>query len=99
MSVPFFFFLSLLQFKWQPIHCAGTKPLARSSHSIDVVNKTAYVFGGEHEPRVPIGSAVWCLDVTSATWRQLETKGKDVPPRNAHASAVVGSSIYICGGR
>lgn len=88
-----------MNYKWQHVDCKGTKPLARSSHALNVVGTTAYIMGGEHEPRVPIGSAVWCLDVPSATWRQLQTTGVEVPPRNAHAAAVVGTSIYIFGGR
>lgn len=77
----------------------GVKPIARSSHSVDVVGDVVYVIGGEHEPRVPIGNDVWCLDLTYRKWKLLETKGISVPDRNAHASAVVGSCIYMFGGR
>lgn len=79
--------------------CPDPRPLPRSSHSLNVVNGVGYVTGGEHEPRVPIGSAVWAIDVTSGKWRELQTKGEDVPPRNAHAASVVGSCIYLFGGR
>ncbi|KAK7108053.1 uncharacterized protein [Littorina saxatilis] len=88
-----------MNFIWKEIKCVGTRPLGRSSHSLDVISKTVYVMGGEHEPRIPIGSTVWCLDVASTKWWQLQTNGVEVPARNAHASAVVGSSIYIFGGR
>ncbi|KAL8611466.1 hypothetical protein ACOMHN_014521 [Nucella lapillus] len=89
-----------MSYEWREIQCGDAKkPLARSSHAVDVINRNAYVMGGEHQPRIPIGSAVWSLDLDSETWRELNTKGESVPPRNANASAVVGTNIYIFGGR
>ncbi|XP_076467145.1 uncharacterized protein LOC143298228 [Babylonia areolata] len=88
-----------MDFSWKQLECTGDKPLPRSSHSVDVINRTVYVIGGEHEPRVPISSAVWSLDMSGRTWEEVTTTG-DVPSaRNAHASAVVGACIYIFGGR
>lgn len=106
-----------------------------------------YLIGGEHAPRVPIGSDVFAYSLADQRWRQLEVRGAvsrtagsaglaklnlpryscrptcgmlsspcastpapppwhpaqvtGTPPplRNAHATAAVGSDLYIFGGR
>lgn len=37
--------------KWERLAQGGDVPLARSSHTITVVEGKCYVVGGEHEPR------------------------------------------------
>jgi len=81
-------------------------PIERSSHGISVIGGVLYVFGGENTARVPIDSSVYVLDIAnqnlkdgSAAWRKIEAQSNSPEPRIAHTQAVVGSKIYIFGGR
>ena len=67
------------------------------------------MYGGEHEPRVPIDSTLHALrltesgsdDTASGSWEPVEVKeGSKVPPsRVAHAQADLNEAVYIFGGR
>ena len=87
-------------FLWKQLTRAGT-PVARSSHGISVVGNTLLVYGGEHIARTPIDSAIHALDLSAddGSWSTIEATGVAPPPRVAHAQAVVGSSLYVFGGR
>ncbi|KAL6363297.1 hypothetical protein LRP88_02709 [Fusarium phalaenopsidis] len=105
-------------------------PVPRSSHSLDIIQGSAYIFGGEIEPREPVDN---CMHVINLPWSgagadyykikpplddvplaspvESKAKGKqpagpeplelgDVPaPRVGHATAVIGSRIFLFGGR
>lgn len=77
-----------------------TKPLSRSSHGISMFDHKVFVFGGEHTARIPIGSQLYSLDLTSTNpdWVEVEVENAP-PPRVAHAQTIVGSWLYIFGGR
>lgn len=135
---------------WERIY---VPEIPRSSHTINIVNDTAYIFGGEISPRQPVDNDMHVVrlpfsdggvsadyfkikaapnapeeDSTPASAKaaepaqegeldsvplESETKDKgkglaldirpelsDVPePRVGHASAVIGSRIFIFGGR
>ncbi len=49
---------------------------ARSSHTITAVGDTIYLFGGEHAPRVPIGSDVHAYNLQERVWRKLQVCGR-----------------------
>ncbi|PRW58177.1 nitrile-specifier 5-like [Chlorella sorokiniana] len=85
--------------KWVQLPGAGDVPVARSSHTITAVGDTIYLFGGEHAPRVPIGSDVHAYNLQERVWRKLQVHGTPPPLRNAHAAAAVGTELYIFGGR
>ncbi|EMT63349.1 Nitrile-specifier protein 5 [Fusarium odoratissimum] len=105
----------------------------RSSHSLNIVHGTAYLFGGEIEPRKPVDND---MHVVTLPWSsagadyfkikaspakpdaqpkkpEVESKSKgkqpagpekpelgDVPAsRVGHATAVIGSRIFLFGGR
>ena len=42
----------------------GAGPGARSSHAITLVGHTAYSFGGEFTPRVPVDSTMYAFDLS-----------------------------------
>ena len=81
-------------------------PIERSSHGISVISDTVYVFGGEHEARIPIDSDVYTINMSlkalensAVAWRRIKA-GKTSPvPRIAHSQATIGNKIYIFGGR
>ncbi|KAG2454804.1 hypothetical protein HYH02_000636 [Chlamydomonas schloesseri] len=85
--------------KWTKLAQAGSVPIDRSSHSITVIDNKVYLFGGEHDPRVPVGNELYEYDMATGTWRVVEVKGEAPPPRVAHAAAAVGSTLYVFGGR
>jgi hypothetical protein len=43
----------------------NTKDLARSSHSLAVVGRKAYIFGGEQKPRTPVDEGMHIIDLKS----------------------------------
>jgi hypothetical protein len=98
-----------IKLKWEEIKTDGDVMAVgkRSSHGCSVFNETLYLFGGEKVARTPIDdAALYCLPLKERTeegkccWKRVETKTDDVPPpRVAHAQAVVGSVLYIFGGR
>ncbi|KAG2440042.1 hypothetical protein HXX76_004157 [Chlamydomonas incerta] len=85
--------------KWTRLPQAGAVPIDRSSHSITVIGDKVYLFGGEHDPRVPVGNELYEYDMATGTWRVVEAKGDAPPPRVAHAAAAVGNMLYVFGGR
>ncbi|KAF6153784.1 hypothetical protein GIB67_001017 [Kingdonia uniflora] len=74
-------------------------PGARSSHAITVVGQNAYVFGGEHTPRVPVDNKLHVLNLESLTWSVADATGDIPPPRVGVTMAAVGHTIYVFGGR
>ncbi|CAL5218389.1 g61 [Coccomyxa viridis] len=85
--------------KWTRLDQSGQVPLARSSHSITAVGSKCYVFGGEHEPRTPIDSALSEYDFETGQWAYRGCTGEIPSPRVGHTAALVGQSLYIFGGR
>lgn len=47
---------------------------ARSSHTITAVGDTLYLIGGEHAPRVPIGSDLYVYNLQDKQWRKLQVQ-------------------------
>ncbi len=63
-----------------------------------------YLFGGEHEARVPIDNKTYVLDADGASWSVAHPGCDDAsttapPPRIAHGQASIGDNLYIFGGR
>lgn len=74
-------------------------PMGRSSHSITAIAKKVYIFSGEKEPRVPVGNDLHCYDLDTGAWSLCQASGSAPSPRVGHASAALGSKLYIFGGR
>ncbi|GIL88835.1 hypothetical protein Vretifemale_16766 [Volvox reticuliferus] len=85
--------------RWRRLPQAGALPVERSSHSITVVGNRILLFGGEHDPRVPVGSELYEYSFADGTWRVVDAKGEPPTPRVAHASAANGNTLYVFGGR
>jgi hypothetical protein len=51
-----------LQATWRKLGSLPT--LQKSSHSLSIVGKAAYIFGGELKPREPIDGNVHVLDLS-----------------------------------
>jgi len=86
--------------RWNELEQRGDAPLPRSSHSLTVVGGRAYCFGGENQPRVPIGSDVHVYDLQSGVWSTSETAAGSPSPRVGHTAVAAGlDKIYVFGGR
>ncbi|KAF6833902.1 kelch domain-containing protein [Colletotrichum musicola] len=64
---------------WEKI---DVPPLARSSHSINVVNGSAYVFGGEVSPRQPVDNDVHIIRLPYNSAGADYYKIKSAPPKH-----------------
>ncbi|GLC37373.1 hypothetical protein PLESTB_001594300 [Pleodorina starrii] len=85
--------------RWIRLPQNGNVPVERSSHSITVIGDRLFLFGGEHDPRVPVGSDLFEYSFESCTWRVVDSKGEPPSPRVAHSAASVGNTLYVFGGR
>jgi len=79
-------------------HAVKNAPPPRQGHSMDAVGDNLVLFGG-------MGLAemyhdVWMLDTKAMAWTCIGSAGGKVwpSPRGAHASAVIGHTMYIAGG-
>lgn len=62
---------------WERI---GVPPLPRSSHTIDIISGTAYIFGGEIEPRKPVDNDIHAITLP------FSSAGADYYPIKAKAA-------------
>ena len=95
--------MSTIQGIWKCI-ASQVEPLQRSSQCLTVIENTAYVFGGEFQPREPRDSAVYAVALESASTsndKHVTTiNAPNAPsPRVGAASTAVGSSLFCFGGR
>lgn len=82
-------------------------PLPRSSHTLNVIKGTAYIFGGEIRPRVPVDNDMHLVTLplpgSDADHRAIPASGFEdgpVPPsRVGHTADAIGERIYVFGGR
>jgi len=79
------------------VNTTGTPPSPRSDHSIAVVDKFIYVFGGSDEKVTPLND-VHVLDTETLTWTAVETKGQSPSPRSGHTTVAIGSKVFYFGG-
>lgn len=83
--------------------------IPRSSHTINVVGKRAYIFGGEIAPREPVDNSMHVLNLalpqsSSCGYEAIAAKAasgsSEIPQaRVGHSSATIGKHIYVFGGR
>jgi hypothetical protein len=85
-------------FTWVKLEQGGASPGPRSSHAACAIGHKLYVFGGEHEPRKPVDSALYCYDCDTMTWTQLQATGAP-QPRNACTMTSIDNRLYVFGGR
>ncbi|KAL3693044.1 hypothetical protein R1sor_006695 [Riccia sorocarpa] len=84
---------------WHEVTQLDGAPKARSSHSVAMCGKRAYVFGGEFLPRVPIDNLVHAFDLESRTWSIIESKGEVPAPRVGVTLVAVDNILYVFAGR
>jgi hypothetical protein len=88
--------------RWTLVHQTGVDtPGARSSHALAVIGSTAWLYGGERQPRLPLPADLYACDLSTGNWRLVQTRsGSTSPgPRVAATMCAVGSRLYLFGGR
>ena len=105
---------SVIQYKWTKLLPVGAPPMARSSHDISRIGSHCYLWGGEHQARTPIDSTLYTYQVSDSVcegvsdeareckWEAVQCSADSPPPpspRIAHSQAVIGTKLYIFGGR
>ena len=76
--------------------------VTRSSHSVNILKNKIYIFGGEHDSRIPINNCFSVFDLKGLKWSTIENKADsfNIPcSRVAHTSCLINDKIYIFGGR
>ncbi|XP_070598908.1 rab9 effector protein with kelch motifs-like isoform X1 [Erythrolamprus reginae] len=90
--------VTLTDLTWEKIPQDGHIPCPRQGHSLSVVKRKIYLFGGcssqNAEYCLP---GVYAFDLDSLTWQKITTSGL-APQTLEHSSAVVGENIFVYGG-
>ncbi|VAI30990.1 unnamed protein product [Triticum turgidum subsp. durum] len=80
---------------WLLLEQKGAGPGARSSHAITLVGGTAYSFGGEFTPRLPVDNTMYAFDLKAQSWSALHAAGEVPPPRVGVTMASVGATVWV----
>ncbi|CAI6339475.1 unnamed protein product [Periconia digitata] len=85
---------------WAPILLNHSERLRRSSQTLSVIGSTAYLFGGEVQPRQPMDNHIDIIDLVAGT-PQLDTKqlGQAPSPRVGSSSVALNGCLFIFSGR
>ncbi|KAF2450701.1 kelch repeat protein-like protein [Karstenula rhodostoma CBS 690.94] len=84
--------------KWARLHDA--ERLRRSSQVLSVIGNTAYIFGGEVQPRQPVDNKLDVLPLSTASSKLETISSSEAPsPRVGSASAVLAGRMCLFAGR
>jgi len=81
---------------WVPAVTEGTAPAAREGHSLTVIRRKAFVFGGYTVGGLSNDLQILALD--SLRWEEVVYSGFGPSPRQGHAAARHGDSLVVVGG-
>jgi N-acetylneuraminic acid mutarotase len=57
---------------------------------LTAIDNHLYLFGGEHDPRIPIDNDIWQFNIADNHWKRLVVnRGERPTPRLAHTAAAV----------
>lgn len=97
------YMLNLITSEWTRIIIYGPSPNGRHRHTVAYVKTKLYVFGGQADDSFMNDLCVFDLHSlkNKAHWELVKSDGKDNCPskRAGHTSVVLGTRIYIFGGR
>ncbi|KAL4676497.1 hypothetical protein H8959_010642 [Pygathrix nigripes] len=85
--------------KWFTPRVSGTVPGARDGHSACVLGKIMYIFGGYEQQADCFSNDIHKLDTSTMTWTLICTKGNPARWRDFHSATMLGSHMYVFGGR
>lgn len=70
--------------------------LRRSSHGLAIIDDTAYIFGGEKEPRKPIDSDLYSINLKTG---ETSSSKLNIASRVGNTLTASDGSLYLFGGR
>lgn len=82
---------------WVKPATTGVKPSARASHSMTIIGRGVFLFGG-FSAKGDMLNDVHLFDLDELDWRELRPIGGLPPPRQAHAAVRHGRELVISGG-
>lgn len=90
---------------WRQLSLSGIPEhlAARSSHCLAVLNGKVYIFGGELQPRTPIGNELLIVDLHDGKTRVLDGSDAATWPSSRVGASIVShkstNALYSWGGR
>ncbi|KAJ6245422.1 faciogenital dysplasia protein [Anaeramoeba flamelloides] len=89
--------LDLDSWTWRMIETEGQNPFGRIGHTLSLVNKRLYLFGGVRDGIV-YGDLRY-LDLETFVWYNIHLQNKSIPsPRYGHSATLIKNKIWIFGG-
>uniref|UniRef100_K7F2R7 rRNA biogenesis protein RRP36 n=1 Tax=Pelodiscus sinensis TaxID=13735 RepID=K7F2R7_PELSI len=85
--------------RWFTPKVSGMVPGARDGHSACVLGKTMYIFGGYEQLADCFSNDIHKLDTSSMTWTLIQAKGTPARWRDFHSATIIGTKMYVFGGR
>ncbi|XP_069811658.1 kelch domain-containing protein 3 isoform X2 [Dendropsophus ebraccatus] len=85
--------------KWWTPAVSGHIPGARDGHSACVLDRTMYVFGGFEQLADCFSNDIHKLDTKLLSWTLVKAKGAPARWRDFHSATVIGSKMFVFGGR
>ncbi|KAJ6232131.1 faciogenital dysplasia protein [Anaeramoeba flamelloides] len=90
--------LDLDTWTWTLLNVKGKKPIARSNHTLNLIDDRFYLFGGENNDK--IFGDLYFLDLKNLIWKNISTQNKNKPSaRYGHSSSLYKNQIWIFGGQ
>lgn len=87
---------------WERLSCQGEVPSCRSGHSLTIIGRRAYLFGGcgpAKDGSATIFEQLYCLDLTTLTWNLVLTSGPCPRGRRRHsANSTSTNQMIVFGG-
>ena len=90
------------QLTWAKQLCAGEAPAARGGHTAVLAESQLVVFGGHFyrgDSNFEYLNDTLVLDVGSMAWRTVHCRGEVPEPRYGHSALLVGSRMFVFGGK
>ncbi|XP_055492259.1 kelch domain-containing protein 3 isoform X3 [Leucoraja erinacea] len=84
---------------WSTPKVHGSIPGARDGHSACALGKSMFIFGGYEQLADCFSNDIHRLDTVTMTWTLVNAKGIAARWRDFHSATVLGSRMYVFGGR
>ncbi|XP_067148769.1 kelch domain-containing protein 3 [Apteryx mantelli] len=85
--------------KWFTPKVSGMVPGARDGHSACVLAKSMFIFGGYEQLADCFSNDIHKLDTTNMMWTLISAKGTPARWRDFHSATIIGTKMYVFGGR
>ncbi|KAF1332509.1 Tpr repeat protein, partial [Globisporangium splendens] len=86
---------------WEQVPQVGPWPSGRDGHTMCLLSNSSklVLFGGNGQKNEDKMNDTWVLDTATGTWDELICGGDIPPPRSYHTAHIIGSYMFVIGGR